>query len=313
MSDETIVAATAEQVARVLEQVVDLPWPDDDWVEWELDGLEGQSSWLTHVLPLASGAEEAAVSALVVPLVELAERRWGRARRFDASRYTDDASTDPASYDRRSALAGMVRSLGASEARWWTYVGHALVLVDSSGQVPRRDNKLAVLVLPTPWLLPSGREEAALRSPLVDDLLSGDRERVLGAVWAILATRDPETLRPVLTALPAIERATTDLDLGGALAANAAHLAHALARVELVGTMTCLCTAYPGHQFYDPATEERRGHVRIEGTVPNERQWEPDRICACTACGRHYQVEHGEYHYPWWAWRALPEDGSRVR
>lgn len=306
MSEETIVAASAERVAQTLERVVDLPWPDgDDWVAWEIDGLEGESSWFTHVLPLAYRAHEHEVAALLGPLSELAGRRWGPARRFDAGRFTDDPSTDPVSYDRRSALAGLVRSLGTTEATVWTYAGFALVLVDSSRSAPRHESGAVVLVLPEQWLRGSGQEEEALGSPLVEDLLSGDRGRLLGAVWAIIGTRDSETLRPVLTALPEIRRATADLDLGGAFVSNAANLAHALARVELVGTTTCLCTVYPDRQGYDPAVEERRGHVRVDATVPNPRQWEPDRICSCIACGRRYQVEHGEYHYPWWAWRPL--------
>ncbi|HVK28051.1 MAG TPA: hypothetical protein VM575_06905 [Nocardioides sp.] len=300
-----IVDATAAQVVGVVEQVVDLPWPDgDEPLEWELEGLEGQTTWMTHILPLASTPDTAAIDALADSLVRLADQRWVVRHRFDATRFTDDATTDPASYDRRSAPASLVRALGADTAVWWRYDDHAVLLVDSSAAAPDA-RKLVVLVLPEQWMEGPGTEEAALGSPLVADFLSGDRSRILSALWEVMRTRDPAVLTPLVTALPAIERATADVDLGGALVSNASNLERAFQRIELFGTGACLCTAYPAHQFHDPAKEEHAGHVRIVGTVPNERQWEPDRICECTACGKRYQVEQGEYHYTWWKWTAL--------
>ncbi|GAA5141155.1 hypothetical protein GCM10023340_02380 [Nocardioides marinquilinus] len=305
--DERIVEATVEQVVAVAEQMVDLPWPDgDDSLPWVIDGLEGETLWLAHALPLASRATQAETRALVEPLVRLAGERWGARHHFDATRFTDDASTDPASYDRRSAVAGMVRALGADEAVWWRHREYAVVLVDSS-HLPEAERRVAVLVLEADWLGRPGQEEEALASPLVADLLSGDTRRVISASWAVIATRDPEVLAPLVVARPAIERATADLDLGGALMSNEWHLRHALRRVELFAAGSCLCLAYPDHQTYDVEKEVERGHVRVVETVPNERQWVPDRICECTACGRRYQVEQGEYHYPWWAWRPVPD------
>lgn len=309
-AEARVVAASPERVVGVVERMVDLPWPDgDDSLTWELDGLGGESLWLTHVLPLAWRAGPDEVAALAGPLAELADRRWGPHEDFDATRFTDDASTDPARYDRRSAVAGAVRSLGAPRARWWRYEGHAVLLVDGSTAQPD-DTTLAVLVLPVAWLSPS-RDGDPERSPLVADLLSGDRERILTAVWALMSTRDPAVLGPVAAALPTIRRATAELDLGGAFVRNASHLAAALARAELSRTRTCLCTTYPDHLFHDPAREEARGHVRIVGEVPNDRQWEPDRVCECTDCGRRWQVEHGEYHYPWWKWTLTGKPRAR--
>lgn len=299
--------ATADQVVRVAERMPALPWPEpgaSDSLVWELEGLEGETLWLTHVLPLASGATSTQIAALTTPLLELADRRWGSRHRFDATRFTDDASTAPGDYDRRSAPAGLVRSLGATSAVWWRLGAYAALLVDSSRTAPA-DTKLALLVLERDWLGPPGAEEAALESPLVQDLLSGEPSRVLGATWTVIGTRDPELLAPLVTALPAIRTATAGLDLGGALIRNATHVRYALARLQLVADGECLCTAYPDHLLHDVAKEEARGHVRVESTVPNERQWEPDRICVCTACGRRYQVEQGEYHYPWWQWRPI--------
>jgi hypothetical protein len=142
-------------------------------------------------------------------------------------------------------------------------------------------------------------------SPLVADFLSRDARRVMHAVWEVFATRDPAVLAPLESALVAIDRATDDLELGGMLAANGLHLDHALGRIRLFGQRRCLCAAYLAHQFYDVEKEERRQHVRVVGTVPNDRQWVPDRVCECLDCGRRFQVEQGESHYPWWHWTDL--------
>ncbi|SEE00558.1 hypothetical protein [Ruania alba] len=147
----------------------------------------------------------------------------------------------------------------------------------------------------------------AAATPLLADLLSRERARVLHAVWEIVATRDPAVLEPLATSLSAIDRAASRLDLGGALHANASSLEHALQRLRLFRDGTCLCVAYTLRlPFYDPAKEAGRGHIRIEGEVPR-KDWVPDRICACTACGRRFEVEQGEYHYTWWKWVPLSE------
>lgn len=293
--EEGIVDTTADRVLRVVEQTVEMPWPEGDEVlEWELDGHEGYTTWLTHVIALAHRADPADVAALVGPLTELADQRWGAHHTFDATRHTDDASTDPSSYDRRSAPASLVRSLGAVDAVWWRHARHAVVLVDSTATAPD-DNKLAVLVMPDSWLA----------TPLVDEFLSGDKKRVISALWEVMATRDPKILAPLAAALPTLRKATEELDLGGALVSNASNLDRAFARIQLFADGVCLCTAYPPHLLFNPVKEEHRGHIRVVGTVPNERQWEPDRICECTDCGRRYQVEQGEYHYTWWQWTPL--------
>ncbi|QOR69201.1 hypothetical protein IM660_10745 [Ruania alkalisoli] len=149
--------------------------------------------------------------------------------------------------------------------------------------------------------------ERAAASPLLADLISRERARVLHAVWEIVATRDPAVLEPLAASLPAIGRATSGLDLGGALHANAGSLEHAVERLRLFRDGTCLCAAYTHRlPFYDPAKEAGRGHIRIEGEAPR-KDWVPDRICACTACGRRFRVEQGEYHYTWWKWTSLPD------
>ncbi|SDF41516.1 hypothetical protein SAMN05216553_101525 [Lentzea fradiae] len=192
---------------------------------------------------------------------------------------------------RDRAPAGLARALGADDAAWWRYGDHAIVLTGA-----------AVHVVPLPWLTGPDPGEHAHRSPLIAAFLSGDARRVLGAVWTVFRTRDPEVLTPLVKALPAIEKAT-DLDLGGALASNNDNLDHVLGRIRLFREGTCLCTAYLSHLFYDPEKEGR--HVLVVGTVPNDRQWVPDRLCECRDCGRRFQVEQGEHHYTWWKWTAL--------
>ena len=61
---EGIVDASPEQLVAVIEQMADLPWPDgDEWLEWEIDGLEGQTSFLMHVLPLAATSDATALTS----------------------------------------------------------------------------------------------------------------------------------------------------------------------------------------------------------------------------------------------------------
>lgn len=93
MTDE-IVEAGPEQLVAVIEQMADLPWPDgDEWLEWEIDGLAGQTSFLLHVLPLGATSDAAALTSLTSSLAELADQRWGVRHRFDATRCTDNART----------------------------------------------------------------------------------------------------------------------------------------------------------------------------------------------------------------------------
>lgn len=304
---EDIVDATPERVMAVIQEMRSLrKWPEDpdDRIEWEIDGLEGHTSFFAHCLVLGATPDARKLAALTGPLLELGDARWRAHQQFDAALFTDDASTDPMAYDRRSALADVIRALDSDAAVYWPLGSSAVVLVDNSGAAPATA-KAAVFVLPVEWVTAPTREERALQVPLVRDFVSGDSDRVRSALWSVVRTRDPKVLMPLVAALPAIKRETADAELGGMLASNNAHLEHALARVELFRKGTCLCAAYLSHQFYDPAKEEHLRHVRIVGTVPNPRQWEPDRICECRDCGQRFQVEQGEYHYTWWKWTRL--------
>lgn len=302
-----IVATSPDQVMDAIVQMASLPWPEsDEWLDWTIDGLEGQTSYLLHVLPLAATSDSTALAAFTSRLAGLADRRWGARHRFDATRFTDDARTEPAAYDRRSAPASMVRSLGAEAALWWRFGEDAVMLVDTSA-AGAETSTAALLVLSAQWLDGPGAEEEALQQPLVADFLSQDGRRVLHAAWEVFRTREPAVLQPLVTALPAIERATADLDLGGMLASNGKHLDHALGRIRIFGERRCLCAAYPEHVFYEPAKEEAYGHIRIVEVIPTSfhgRPGRPERICECLTCGQRFDVEEGEYHYPWWQWRA---------
>lgn len=145
---------------------------------------------------------------------------------------------------------------------------------------------------------------------LVDDLLSGDRSRILAATWAIIRTRDDASLDAVWARRSEIEDAVDEVDLGGMLALNGRHVAHALDRVRMHRLGRCLCEAYAGHEMYEPTNEEALGHVEVVEVIPvvvRGVEWRPRRICACTACGRRFDVEEGESHYPWWRWRPAEE------
>jgi len=142
---------------------------------------------------------------------------------------------------------------------------------------------------------------------LVDDFLSKDVRRVMHATWEVFHTRDPKVLEPLAAKLSAIDKATDDLALGGALMPNGKNLSHALDRIALFGKGGCLCAAYTGHLLYEPAKEEAYGHARIAEVIPvffKGRPDRPKRICECTDCGRRFTVEEGEYHYTWWKWTA---------
>ena len=149
---------------------------------------------------------------------------------------------------------------------------------------------------------------------LVDDLLSRDRSRILSAVWALIRTRDDAALRAVRARLPELEDAVDEVELGGMLASNGRHVTHAFDRVRLHASGRCLCGAYAEHDMYDPAREQTLGHVAIVDEIPvvvRGVHWRPRRICACADCGRRFDVEENEHHYPWWRWRDAEEVAAR--
>lgn len=101
---------------------------------------------------------------------------------------------------------------------------------------------------------------------LVDDLLSGDSSLVVPAAWAILKTRDPEVLAPLVSALPAIRRATADLDLGGMLVSH--HTQDEIGATPSIGTVA--------DSYDNVLAESVNGYYKAElirGPARESRPW----------------------------------------
>ncbi|MGJ0388259.1 hypothetical protein [Microbacterium sp. CGR1] len=135
---------------------------------------------------------------------------------------------------------------------------------------------------------------------LLDDFLSGERGRVMHAVWETIRSRDPETLDPLVAALPRLRHAAAHLDLGGAIYSNNGHLEHAFAKLEQYRAGKCWCAAYPGILTTDPRKEEAADHIRVIST--SEPGWSMTYLCECTVCGRQFDIEQGDHHFTWWNW-----------
>lgn len=135
---------------------------------------------------------------------------------------------------------------------------------------------------------------------LLDDFLSHDRSRVMHAVWETIHSRDPETLDPLVAALPQLTREATKLDLGGMVYSNNANLDHALVKLGQYRDGKCWCAVYPGLLTHDPRKEETKGHIRIVST--SEPGWSMTYLCECTVCGQVFDIEQGDHHFTWWNW-----------
>ena len=145
--------------------------------------------------------------------------------------------------------------------------------------------------------------------PVLSDLLSQSPDRVLTGSSVVNHTRDLGLLDTLAAALPELRRATAHLTLGGLLFPNRNHLLQAFRVIENHRAGGCFCRVYPGYLFYDPEAEQKAGHVQVTRRDPPD--WNMTYDCVCTRCGRAYAVEQGEYHYTWWAWRALGSSGRR--
>ena len=136
---------------------------------------------------------------------------------------------------------------------------------------------------------------------LLEDFLSGETDRVLHATWEVLGSRDPDLVDPLVPHAARIRRATEKLDLGGLIRPNSANVDFALTKLEHRGQGLCWCEDYPGPLHWDPEREQKEGHVRIVST--SEPGWSMTYECACTVCGRVFDVEQGDHHFTWWRWR----------
>jgi hypothetical protein len=140
---------------------------------------------------------------------------------------------------------------------------------------------------------------------LREEFLSGDSGRVYRATWEVIHSRDRAVLDPLARSLAVIRAATDGLEMGGALHSNRVSLDHALEKLARVRDGGCWCADYPGLLLYDPEKEEAAGHVRIVST--SEPGWSMTFVCACTVCGREFDIQQGDYHYMWWKW--VPRKG----
>jgi hypothetical protein len=147
---------------------------------------------------------------------------------------------------------------------------------------------------------------------LLDDLISRDPQRIWSASCAVHRLRAPEPLAILVQNLDLIRTRTAGINLGGALRANASHLAFALRKLEFVrDERGCLCALYPLYDLYNPANEAAAGNIRITGTthVANTdgtvSAYVDFYACDCALCPARFRVEEREYHYTWWAWRLI--------
>lgn len=143
---------------------------------------------------------------------------------------------------------------------------------------------------------------------LLEDLTSGDPTRVWSGTCAVVTLRDADALDALSDHLGDIKRATTGVDLGGALYPNSERLDFAVRKLEYHRDRAgCLCRLYPEYLMYDPRKEEAAGNVQIEAM--SHADWAGEYTCRCTVCGTRYAVEEREYHYTWWGWSVAAEPG----
>lgn len=145
--------------------------------------------------------------------------------------------------------------------------------------------------------------------PLLDDFLSRDPQRVMHAAWETIRSRDPELLDRLIPALTLIRNRTADLELGGIIYSNRDNLEHAFTTLEHRRDGDCWCSSYVGLLSFDPSKEESRGHIRVLST--SEPALSMTYEVECTACGRVFDIEQGDYHMVWWKW--VPRGEKRRR
>lgn len=134
---------------------------------------------------------------------------------------------------------------------------------------------------------------------VLDDLLSGDRQRIWAASWEVIYSRDTALLLHLAEREPEIRTATRDVELGGMLRPNRAALDFAFQKLAFYAAdHGCPCALYLSFDLYDPEREAREGNVVIIREDAGGYEYQ----CACTLCGSRYDVVREEYHYPWWRW-----------
>ena len=138
---------------------------------------------------------------------------------------------------------------------------------------------------------------------ILDDLTSGDSQRIWQGACAIRHLYDHEELMQLAGHLAQIRDTTRGVALGGALHPNASHLAFAIGKLEFVKDVRgCLCALYERDHFYNPVDEEKNGRIRILGTTFVSGPYVDFYDCECVTCGARYRVIERDYHYTWWGW-----------
>lgn len=156
---------SADTVARLAQQMVDLPWPADDdppkKVEWRLDGYEGQTNWgILHLLVLGDEADPATLQQTTPPAVAALDERWGPHAELQASTLPafDAAAESP---DPRSILSALVTAVEGTTILWWRPEVHRVVMM-TIREAPQ--DHLTALLVTIPEML-DGLERTAVRGP----------------------------------------------------------------------------------------------------------------------------------------------------
>ena len=150
---------------------------------------------------------------------------------------------------------------------------------------------------------------ATLMTTLLEDITSGDAQRIWASACAIAILRDAGELELLSAHLPEIEKKTSGVELGGAFIPNSEHLKFALRKLRYVRSKAgCLCRLYPYWLMFNPLREEEAENIRILDKA-GDGQWNTFYRCQCTLCATVFRVEEGEYHYIWWQWKVVkPSD-----
>ena len=143
---------------------------------------------------------------------------------------------------------------------------------------------------------------------ILENLLSGDPQKVWEASFDVKNLRDEEELRSIADHIQAIKKATKniDKDSGTDLITNNSPLSFALLKLKFVkDSAGCQCELYPSNPFFNPNKEAEEGLIIISDKVEDAKNWTADYRCACTKCGNKFKVKKVEYHGPLYVWTNL--------
>ncbi len=147
---------------------------------------------------------------------------------------------------------------------------------------------------------------------LLNELTSGDPEKIWSASSAVVHLRDTNALDVLAAHVSEIRDKTNDVELGGMLYSNRDRLKFVLKKLTFTKNKKgCLCHLYPDYLMYNPNNEAEKGNVRIIDTTYVEGKWVDFYTCECSLCGTRFRVEGREYHYTWWGWKIVTE-GTKV-